>query len=340
MESESNLQTKLFELLKSQHNSSKLLTELISLLGVSRASVYKRMNGEIQVSTIELEAIINHFNLNPALLFSNRDNMVSLMLPEKVKEGADPILHFLNPIRDQIKQLALGNNAHITFLAVSFPVFYSFLYPELAIFKFYIYKNSVWNPTQAKIPPLAIAQVARNQDYINLFAEIRNAYGHINSTEVWTGDFFQSTIDELKFYLECNLFSNPEEALLVMSQLEKTIENIATMVKAGNKSTMCRNPEKNEGGTLDLYYNDSGHFGSTIITESEKSSLVYLTYDQPNYLLSGDPLLIQDTKLWTSKVVQKSSPISKLAMLDQIKYFNGIREKLKWGRETLERIIE
>jgi len=139
--------------------------------------------------------------------------------------------------------------------------------------------------------------------------------------------------------LECNLFSDPKEALVVMSQLEKTIENISSMVKAGNKSKMCRNPELNEGGTLDLYYNDSGHFGSTTITESDSSKLVYLAYDQPNYLVSADPVLIEDTKSWTSKVVKKSSPVSKLGTLDQVKYFNSIREKLNWGREALERLV-
>ncbi len=339
MADQPSLQTRLFELLKKQSPSGKLISELITLLGVSRASVYKRIKGEIQLNTSELELMIEHFDINPSLLFSSKKNQVTMIIPEKAKEG-DPIVHFLSPIRDQIKLLASQPNPQITFLAVSFPVFYSFLYPELALFKFYVYRNSVWRTEDAKIPPLAIASLARNQEYLNLFAEIRNIYGHINSTEVWTGNFFQSTIDELKFYLECELFIDPKEALVVMSQLEKTIENISTMVKAGNKSNMCRNPELNEGGKLDLYYNDSGHFGSTTITESDISQLVYLTYDQPNYLISNDPILIEDTKSWTNKVVKKSSPISKLSMLEQVKYFNSIREKLSWGRETLERLVQ
>jgi len=338
MSDQPSLQTRLFELLKSQRPSGKLIAELMSLLAVSRASVYKRMKSEIQISARELEQIMDHFSISPSLLFSSNKNLVTMMIPEKAIEG-DPIIHFLTPIRDQIRALAAQPNPNITFLAVSFPVFYSFLYPELALFKFYVYRNSVWRAEHAKIPPLAIASLARNKEYLNLFSEIRNIYGHINSTEVWTGNFFQSTIDELKFYLECELFTDPKEALLVLSQLEKTIENISTMVKAGNKSTMCRNPELEEGGTLDLYYNDSGHFGSTTITESDSTQLVYLTYDQPNYLVSADPVLIEDTKRWTSKVVKKSSPISKLGMLDQVKYFNSVREKLSWGREALERLV-
>ena len=339
MEGKSALQHKLAVLLKEKRPASKLVSELMELLDISRASVYKRLKGEILLNTVELETIIQHFEINTYQLFTKRENMVSMFIPEKAKDG-DPILHFLRPIRDQILAIAQQNNAVITFLAVSFPVFYSFLYPELAIFKFYVYRNSVWQPTHAKIPPLAIAHMSRNQEYMNLFADIRNAFGHINSVEVWTGDFYQSTINELKFYLECELFTDPNEALVVMDALAKTIENISTMVMAGNKSVMCRNPERNEGAELDLYYNDSGHFGSTIIADSEKIKLVYLTYDQPNYLVSGDPLLFTDTKTWTGKVVKKSSPISKLGTLDQVKYFNNIREKMKLERAKLEELIK
>jgi len=61
MTDQPNLQSRLFDILKSQGASGKLIPELMTLLAVSRASIYKRMKGEIQLSAAELEKIVSHF---------------------------------------------------------------------------------------------------------------------------------------------------------------------------------------------------------------------------------------------------------------------------------------
>jgi len=335
---ETKLQHRLFELAKEKYTPGELLKQLIDLLGISRASVYKRIKGEIQLNLEEMETIIQHFQLDTTRLFQRKSNQVMMSIPPK-SEGKDPIVHFLTPIKNQTEALAKSEDSHVLFLAVSFPIFYSFLYPELALFKFIVYRNSVWKPSHAKIPPLAISQLARNQEYINLFSAIRNAYAKIDSTEVWTSNFYQSTINEIKFYLECNLFSDPQEALVIMDKLSRSIENISKMAQAGNKSIMARNPEKEEGGKLQLHYNDSGHFGSTILVEGGNMKHVFLTYDQPNYLFSADPVLFEDTSNWTKKVVKKSTPITELSPLDQIKFFNVIRQNIDAEKEIIEKML-
>lgn len=338
METNSNLQERLFELLKEKKAAGQIVTELIEKLSISRASVYKRMKGEIHLTMKEMEVIMQHFDIDILRLIRRNSNEVIMQLPAE-PEG-DPIIHFLKPIKDQLEYLVKNEASKVTFLAVSFPVFYSFLYPELALFKFYVYRNSVWKPSHAKISPLGISQMSRNQEYINLFAAIRNAYGKIDSTEVWSSDFYTSTINELKFYLECNLFSEPNEALVILDKLLKSIENISSMVQAGNKSTMTRSPEKEEGGRFQLFYNDSGHFGSTILAHSGSMKNVYLTYDQPNYLFSQDPLLFEDTEKWVTKVIKKSTPITDKSPFEQIKFFNTIRDKIKEEIQNVEKMIK
>ncbi|NNE29828.1 MAG: hypothetical protein HKN16_09335 [Saprospiraceae bacterium] len=335
---EKGLQQQVFEKLKAEQNGSEIVSQLMDILSLSRASVYKRMKNEIGLTLEEFEKIRDHFELDLLPPKKVRPGQVIMHLPEKA-DDKDPILHFLRPIRHQLDILAKNEDASVRFLAVSFPVFYTFLYPVLALFKFLVYKNSVWIPSHAKIPPLAISSMARNQEYINTFSAIRDLYGRIDSTEVWTSDFFQSTINELKFYLECNLFAEPSEALVIMDKLRMCIENISGMAEKGNKSIMTRHPEKEEGGRFSLFVNDSGHFGSTILALSGDIKQVYLTYDQPNYLFSNDPVLFEDSRTWSKKVVDQSTPISDLGKMEKIKFFNQIREKIKQERDAIESLV-
>jgi len=117
----------------------QLVEELQELFEVSRASVYKRLSGEILLNSKEIDKIIEKYPVRMAQSSNRPGNQVSLYLPPKPTEG-DPIINYLSPIRDQLQELIQCDEAKITFLAVSFPVFYTFLYPEISLFKFYVYK--------------------------------------------------------------------------------------------------------------------------------------------------------------------------------------------------------
>ena len=125
-----SIQSRIFEIIRDKKKSADVVNQLIDLLAISRASVYKRIKGEIQLTVGELEQIIEHFDVDMAQVFQRKSNQVIMEIPKKA-DGTDPILHFLNPIKTQMLELTQTPSSHILFLAVSYPVFYSFLYLSL-----------------------------------------------------------------------------------------------------------------------------------------------------------------------------------------------------------------
>ena len=308
----------------------------MDILNVGRSAVYKRISGTILLNVEELRTLIQHFQIDPSLLFDKPSGHLDFIFPPLYKDIENQG-DFLGPIIEELKVLANSSGSKIRFLATGFPIFYFFFHKEIAHFKFYIFQNSVWEQGPKKLRQFNLREIEHDYHRLAQYEKVRKLYALIDSEEVWTGNIFRSTIEDIKNYLEAGLFKHPEEAIFLVDKLLESVDCIAQMIQTGNKSLMSE--AHSNPGKLTVYHNSLGRFGSNILTSSKKGSRVYLTYDLPNYLVCENPEFTAYTESWMDKVKHNSLPLSATSDLERLKFFNQITEAIKRDRRKLKSLI-
>jgi len=120
------MQEQLFQIIKTHyHNKEQLIADLMEILNVGRSAVYKRISGTILLNVEELNTLVQHFQIDPSVLFDKPSGHLNFIFPPLYK-GIENQGDFLGPIIEELKILANTSGSKIRFLATGFPIFYFF----------------------------------------------------------------------------------------------------------------------------------------------------------------------------------------------------------------------
>lgn len=332
------MQEQLFQLIKARyHNKEQLIAKLMEVLNISRSAVYKRLSGTILLNSVEISDLIKHFDIDSHLLFKQKQGSINFQFPP-LFDGVENQGAFLKPIIEELHELSKNPDSKVIFLATGFPIFYFFFHREIAHFKFYIFKNSVWDKPKTKLQQFNLKDIDLDFDRLAQYEKVRKLYAMVDSEEVWSGNIFQSTIEDISSYLEAGLFANLEDALILVDKLLETLDQIDQMIETGDKTLMSG--QQSSIGKLTVYHNNFGRFGTNILTQSPSGNKLYSTFDLPNYLICNNQSFIEYTQHWMEKIKKRSLPLSVSSDLVRLKFFNKIREEIKTERAVLQHLIE
>jgi hypothetical protein len=174
--------------------------------------------------------------------------------------------------------------------------------------------------------------------YLEKLKAISSAYMGLDSVEVWNVTVFDNTLNQIRYFLESGLMTDPAEALLLHDEVRQLILKLQDACAAQNKETFFRG-SKFPGG-LQLYNNEIAFTGNLIYVKSDSIRAVYTTFDNPNFLNSSNPRLCDYTQKWLDRIIDNSIKISGGNTRDKSLFFNKILEKVERSRKQTESWIE
>lgn len=332
------LQGKIFNQIAAQYkHSGKMIEDLQSLLNLSRASVYKRLNTNVLLDIRETEILIQHYQLNPLELFQHNQDWLTFEFPAFRRRG-ELGGNYLSQLVKELEVIDKQAGAKLQYLSTDLPVFYYFLSRDVARFKLFVFQHTIWQTNAGPSQNLNFELAVNGTEDFPLFERLKHLYGGIDSEEVWNNRSFEITISQIKYSLESGYFTNPRDAVRLVDKLISMVDKLEKMVHAGNKAIMLDGADN--PGKLTLLYNDFGRFSSTILTFPKTHGSVYLTYDLPNYLKCNDPEFMEYTAKWIDKIKLNSYPLTQNADKERRKFFNRIKLYLTKERNVVEQLIE
>ena len=123
-----------------------MVDELCDLLGLSADSVYRRIRGEKPISLSELKRICEHYHLSIDQMLQLQNESVLFDAPGMNGNSGE----FIDYVKDMLAQFRYFNSfkkREIQYLCKDSPIWYFYLFPELAAFKtfFWILGSSFSN---------------------------------------------------------------------------------------------------------------------------------------------------------------------------------------------------
>lgn len=297
-----------------------LAKELGELWKVSQSTVYKKLNGEVNISLEEAIAAAGKFGISLDEFITGQTDQVLFRLPSLLHRHHTPH-EFTGGLIQFMEAMQALPSAHIRYATNEIPVFYYMMHPELTAFKMFLWGQSVWESVDKRLPGSDwIASLLNDQTFQMQRQQAFDLFGSIPSEEYYPLNMLDNTLSQVRYMRETGSIT-ADFAHIVSDQLLELTQWMKEVAEQGKKG--------NQGADISLYYNEIIYTNNLILFTNEVQAMVFSTLDNPNYLISTDPRLVDYIEDWFAKMKNKSMKISTDGERYRKSYFGELAQRIQ-----------
>ena len=325
-----NYQKKLVEEICKHIGIEKQADVIAQIIGSSISSAYKKINLDTAFSFDEIVLLANYFNLSLDQLYAKNASKCSIQMDALRKMPEHPKDYLLNIIQHLNSLTKLSKPSYIN-LAGEVPIFHFMTFPRLFAFKLYSWNYASWSIPAFK-SRFDIDAYLRDKELVQLMEKCAHIYYHFSGIEIWNIRLLDITLDQIKFFIQMNMFKDRNSVHLIVNDLEKFIEHLLSMCESATKRFETQTNYNKSA--IKIYINEFIHSNEVISVQSDEANFVFASIDAPNFIISSDPKFTQHLKKWLENTVKHSTQISGEGEKERKKLFNNLFKKLE--RSTME----
>jgi len=333
------LQRQIFEIIESKsQKGSDLKDELAQLLNISKGAIYKRINCTTAISLSDLAILMKTYQISFDDLVNPNRQQVVFQFPQLEKKIVS-FFEYTHTFKGAVDNFASLPNPQIYYATNELPFFYYFLDKNLTYFKFYIYAKTVWDLESYRERNLSLQEFSEEYGVMGVLTEsLKTYYDVLPNIEFWNENVLNNTLNQITYFLQAGHFELPEEAFLLCDKLAEIMDHVEKMAELGKKFMLNQEPTENSPEFL-MYYNEISHTNNMLLIENDLQSAIFTSYDNPNYIISTDPKLVEYTMKWFKSIQKSSLPISKDAERTRKTMFRKIHKRIDSTRTEIESIL-
>ncbi len=328
------VQQRLFQQLKQQVPENGNLAEMVaSLLYISTDSAYRRMRCETPLTADELVALCRHFKLSLDEMLQEGRAEKTIFETYRVDHAEARFEDYLGGILLQLQAIDALPEKEIIYASKDIPLFHFFHSPLLLAFKhFFWMKTIIQHPDYQQ----RIFEPGPPEPFLlKTAAAILELYNRIPSTEVWNIESINSTLLQLEFYRETNVFRSADDLLQLCDALEEAVDHVETQAEYGAKG------ERNQALQIRktnyrFFYNTVILADTTIFVQSPGFQRVFINYGVLNYLTTTDKRFVQSVYADLQNLLRKSTLISQGSSRQRSIFFRTLRESIRAQKQKIQ----
>jgi len=330
------LQLRFLELVKQKHGSEDNWIEtLAELLNISKSGVYKKIRSDTLLSLGEIAVLMKKYNVGIDEMILGKKSNIDFYFPyleREVKSFADYIL----PLKKVIGDFYLIPHLQIFYATSELPFFYYYMSKDLTYFKLFTYAQTTWELPGYAERKFNLDKFAEYPVLKEDIDELLKMYFQMPNTEFWKISILNNTLNQIRTFLYGGLFEIPEQSLILLDELRRLMKHVCKMAECGCKFMPEQKGPDKKSKPFHLYHNEIVHSNNTLLVLSDHLNAVFNAYDNPNFIISSNDLLIEHTKTWFERIKKSAVSVSKDARTNRLYLFDQIEQNISWTQRELE----
>jgi hypothetical protein len=329
----SELQVQIFKYIKNRLPAHlSIADDVANALEISTDSAYRRIRGEKNLSLEEVHKLCVRYHLS-------LDNLLNLQSNAFVFTGTfvnpDDFRYdeYLSSIVGNMKGMSGFKERLIIYLSKDIPLFHHFHFKELASFKYYFWMKNVLQQPAFGNKKFSVDDYP--EEYYAIGRQTLEYYNKINSIELWNLETINSTIRQIEYYHDLNIFSSEEEIYKVYTALEKLLSHLELQATAGFKFNPGDNPS-NSASTYQMYFNEILILDNSILAILDGSKSTFLLHNVLNYMMTRDERFCDNMHRNIQNLLKKSTLISSSSERERSRFFKFLRRKIEHQKQNLK----
>lgn len=293
--------------------------EISDRLGININKTYERMGGRVPLKIDELVALAEHFRFSLDEALGLKNDTIPFNYVPLTAGGPDQYLRYMHGLEATLRHLAAADQSELTFAADDIPVFHFMPYPKLTYFKLY-----AWNQSMNSIDG-SYEQFMRSADRAelrNVFKGITSAYRAIPTTEIWTEETINPTLNLLAHYRDFGKFDHAD----TLSELCKQLLDMLGCVE----KWAADSGKDGEGTTpYNLYLCPVQPGSSIMLTRCNGKLSVRIKLYTINSVATDNPTLCKETQQWIDQTISKSTNLTRSSEITRAHFFDGMKARVR-----------
>jgi len=309
-------------------------TEIAKVLHMSSDAVYRRQRGDTALLAQELTELAKHFKISLDALLGQQSTTVFSEFSGFTK----PVQSFQDFVAGALRQLEIVHSLpdpYLYYASQEIPVFQYIYFPELIQFKLYVWGTTTWDFDYLKNQPFHFDLVPYST--MGLIGKMLELYNRLPSTDLWTLNIVDYTLNQIEYVVYSRQFENPEDALLLCDRVLALIGHMRKMAEKGFKFSPDETPTT--GAAFNLYHNELMYTSNTMLVTAQQHKFLVAVFCNPNYLRSTDQKLCNYTYEWMENLISKSQAMSVHSKRNRKWYFNRLAQKVELAKQRITQFI-
>jgi hypothetical protein len=329
------IQEALFEILEENYDSRKeLVQDLCRLLHVRKDSVYRRLRGDTALTADELGVICQRYAISLDAIIQDAPSRMFFEF-SAFKKPVKSVEEYVQQLDANFKKVRSIPEGHIFYATSEIPVFYYAFFPRLFLFKLYVWGKTIWDISAFQELKFSfdIMPYGTNKDAAELIA----GYCQMDTTELWSLNIADNTLNQIFYHADINSFENIEDALLLCDDMDKLLNHLEELCEQEKK----RVPGTSSGqGDLRVLHNEMIYTNNTIYFKSPSLRSLYTTLANPNFIVTMNKKLCDYKEHWFQKLMSKSTKLSGPEEKRRSKFFTTLHKTVDRTRKKIELLAD
>ncbi|MBL7724849.1 MAG: hypothetical protein JNK27_11900 [Chitinophagaceae bacterium] len=302
-----------------------LAAELGDLLGLSADSIYRRIRCEKPITIDELKKICEHYRLSLDQLLQLKTESVLFNAPG-LNGSSGNFEDYLQAMLKQFKYFNSFKEREIFYLCKDAPIWYFYLFPELAAFKTFFWSKTINNQQELAGKKFSVAAFPYTECF-NIGQKVLEEHSKINSTELWNLESIHSTINQVAYYRDAGIFESDVDLNSVINSFLQWLDHLELQAEKGYKF-MPGAGDAAHRSPLHFYVNELILGNNTMVIKLDEKELSMVTYSVFQYLFTDDIRFSAKAMSSFNTLLSRSALISKAGEKERIRFFNVLRDKV------------
>ncbi|MEX1241342.1 MAG: helix-turn-helix domain-containing protein [Cyclobacteriaceae bacterium] len=316
------------ELKKVSGRPGSFADEIAQLLGLSTDSIYRRMRGDTVLSLEEVQKLCIHFHFSIDALLSPSPERVNFRQRIISHEGYT-LFDWIKTLRRNLAMMCDAAEKNILCSGKDIPLLYYFHSPELASFKMYFWMKSMFYYPAYQTGKYKHSAVP--EEYLQVVSDIWEYYSRIDSTEIWTEDCVDVTLNQIEFYHRCGFFEDREEGLHLCEVFRSLLTRVKHWALNGLKD--------DRSGKLRLYKNEILLADNTVLFKVNNQRIVFIPHNMIAVISTTHQSYCEQTEKDIRSYVDRSAVLSTTGEKERNIFFNALDARINSAKERIAEVI-
>lgn len=327
------IQQQLFQIIKRKLPAeASVADEVAKILDISSDSAYRRMRGEKAITFDELYTLATNYKIS-------LDQLMNIETGGFMFQGGllnNKTFRFDSYLTNLMNTLAYFNSfkqKELIYLCKETPIFHYFHLRELAAFKYFFWMGTLVFFPEFKNKKINFDEFPEN--LLEIGNKVIRLYNQIDSSEIWTIESWNSTLHQIDYYLDNQLFRSDGDALKVYEAMEKLLTHLEEQAKKGYKFNID-DPEKKPLGKFNMYFNEIVLLDNSTLTLTDNTKMASVAHSAINFMITRDVNYCENYNIYVQNLIRRSTLISEVSEKERSRYFRRMRERIEKRKGSLK----
>jgi hypothetical protein len=326
-----DIQKQLFQVIKSRLPAEASMPEEIAkLLQISSDSAYRRMRGEKLITFEELYLLCSQYRISLDQLMDIQTGAYmfqgNLLNAKNFRFDA-----YLTGMMHNIAYFASFKQKEYYYLCKDAPIFHHWQNKEFAAFKYYF-----WMSTLLGFPDFRNKKVSLDYpaELWELGQKILDRYNQMDSFEIWNIESLNTTLHQIEYYRDGNMFESDSDVLRIYEGIETTMNHLEEQARLGYKYQLG-DSEKKPLGRYNLYLNEILILDNNMMVVLDNTKMSLVPHSVINYMMTRDTAFCENFYQYIQNLLKRSTLISEVSEKERSRFFRILRERIARRKEAL-----